>query len=504
VKSKIISIMIVAMIISMVPLLTFAADFVPPTSYGAPKDVGVVFNDDIKESDRWSFDIGFAASDACRTILKAHSDGSFEGAGYDSLHVSVQGDYKLDNGQWRSSLSGYEDWVFEQDSGFDPESGTWTGSWHIYDEYFSEAFPSGVLPGGGSYFDTHTMNLRVRFKVSFHHNDTQELYEYYSPWSSEVAYTNNHKIEDASALINHMPKLLSVTLKKNESGEPYLAFKADKAHSDLQLLSSVSGQRVYTNVWIRLNGGNWIDAISYLWLKEDFDVDTNDAGLEALTEDTNFEVKFRYSFDNAFYPVAGKTGYVYSPFSNTISHGMPAYEGASSWATTELDKAADYGLITDRIKGNMSGKITREEFAEIAVKFYENYTGLKATVGDARFIDTTNPEILKAANLNLVSGVGNNKYAPNDLITRQQMATILLRALKAMKPDSDYSTTDVAKFGDHSLIKSWAIDGVYYCAKVKIVTGVGNNMYAPEGDAPREQAVIVCKRAFELFKSMDE
>ena len=45
-----------------------------------------------------------------------------------------------------------------------------------------------------------------------------------------------------------------------------------------------------------------------------------------------------------------------------------AYSGASNWAIGELDKAEGYGLITDKIKGNMKAAITREEFAEIAVK----------------------------------------------------------------------------------------------------------------------------------------
>jgi hypothetical protein len=31
-----------------------------------------------------------------------------------------------------------------------------------------------------------------------------------------------------------------------------------------------------------------------------------DTGLEALTENTDFEVKFKYSFENTYYQVAGK------------------------------------------------------------------------------------------------------------------------------------------------------------------------------------------------------
>ena len=54
------------------------------------------------------------------------------------------------------------------------------------------------------------------------------------------------------------------------------------------------------------------------------------------------------------------------------------YKGASTWAVPELDKADGYGLITDKIKDNMSVPITREEFAEIAVRLYEINTGKAA------------------------------------------------------------------------------------------------------------------------------
>jgi len=492
----------VLLVLGMAPATAFA-DYEPPSSYQAPANVGVMFNSgelDLDESGRWSFDIGYSATDEIRELVKAYEDGSLEEAGYDSFHVSVEGDYKLDNGSWRSDLSGYEDWVNTQESGFSHDEGVWTSSWHIYDAYFDEVIPDGILPGGKAYFDTHTMHFRLRYSVSFYHSESGEDYQYYSPWSQSVSYTNSQKAEDPAKLINHAPKLISTELKQYDDGRTYLDFRADQAHSDLQLLNSISNQRVMTNVWLRVNGGSWVDAGTYLWMKEQFTVDADDYFANAESYDAAvYEAKFRYSFDYDYYPAAGKSGDIYSPFSNVISKGMPAYEGASSWAKAELDKAAGYNLITDRIKGNMSGKVTREEFAEIAVKLYEKYTGKTAVAGDAAFSDTTNPEILKAANLGLVQGVGGGKYAPNTLVTREQMATILLRALKVINPEEDFSTSGSLKFADDKFVKQYAKEGVYYCAEKEIVAGVGNNMYNPEGDATREQAVIVCVRAYEYF-----
>lgn len=499
------SVLTIMLTFGTIPYAAFAENYSPPDKYSAPQNVGVVFNgDDLEYDGRWSFDIGFGASDEIRTLLEAFADGRFGAEGFNSLSVYAQGDYKLDGGQWRSELPGYDDWVYSEECSFDAETGIWISNWGIYDAYFDEVFAEGILPGGKSYFDAHTMHFRVRFGVDFYNEETGEDYSYFSPWSQEVSYTNNQKVEDLEALMNHTPSLVAVELKKNSKGQPYLDFKTEKAHADIEYVNSITNQRVYTNVWVRVNNGSWVDTGSYMWLMEQFEVDADDIfGDMENYEAAVYEAKFRYSTSYHWYPAAGKSGDVNSPFSNVISHGMPAYENASSWAKTELDKAAGYGLITDRIKGNMSGKITREEFAEIAVKLYEKYTDKTAEPGNMSFIDTTNPEILKAANLGLVTGVGNNKYAPNDLVTREQMATILLRALKVISPDADFSTDGVPKFLDDAQVESWARDGVYYCYKAKIVTGVGKvdgvDRFDPDGSATREMAVIVCTRAYEYY-----
>lgn len=183
-----------------------------------------------------------------------------------------------------------------------------------------------------------------------------------------------------------------------------------------------------------------------------------------------------------------------------LAAGASSYSGASSWAVPELDKAEAYGLIIDRVKNNVSANITREEFAEIAVRLYEKCMGKKASLGTAAFNDTTNVEILKAANMGLVNGVGGGRFAPGQLVTREQMAAILLRTLKVISPASDFSIAGAAKFTDDGSISSWAGDGVYYCAKKGIIKGVGGNKFSPKGNSTREAAIIVCARSYELYR----
>lgn len=313
------------------------------------------------------------------------------------------------------------------------------------------------------------------------------------------------------------PTIANLQLLKDEDGVPYFRVEATFPQSllDLDIQRPADGWvnletdgKIDNEEWGSTGGGG-----GHLELFLDYPVPgkSNTYYVEFELEDDgnltetvinartySFRLQFYYSYFNE----DGSLGDdIYSPWSNVLTSKSDSYyKGASSWAEAELQKALEYGLITERIRDNMSGKITREEFAEIAIKLYQKQTGKSASAGNVRFADTTNPEILKAANLGLVLGVGNNKYAPNQLVTREQMATILLRALKVIKPDADFTADNTSKFADDEKVESWAKEGVYYCSKAGIVTGVGNNMFNPDGDATREQAVLVCTRAYEFFQ----
>lgn len=85
-----------------------------------------------------------------------------------------------------------------------------------------------------------------------------------------------------------------------------------------------------------------------------------------------------------------------------------------SRAQAGLEKAAGYGFITDSIKDNMSVLITREEFAEVAVKLYEKYTGKQADIGDMSvFADTSDSEV--------------SKIDPNEICTREMSVLVATR-----------------------------------------------------------------------------
>lgn len=184
--------------------------------------------------------------------------------------------------------------------------------------------------------------------------------------------------------------------------------------------------------------------------------------------------------------------------------GDEAYGGASAWAAAELDKAAGYGLITEKIKDKMNAPISREEFAELAVRLYEKTRGVKAVYTEEdKFSDTKNEEIYKAYNLKIVKGtdMGKRLFSPNQLTDREQVAAMLYRTIQAIDPSTDFSTDGVTSFSDQNVVSSWALESLRYMYKSGFLKGSGGKI-DPKGSCTREMAVIIASRILEKNSDM--
>lgn len=174
----------------------------------------------------------------------------------------------------------------------------------------------------------------------------------------------------------------------------------------------------------------------------------------------------------------------------------------SQWAAEEIEQAKANQLTTNRVLNNYQQNITREEFSELAVKLYEALSGQVATPANPNpFKDTTNPEILKANKLGIVSGISADQFAPNQPITRQEISVMLVRTIKAINPSFDVKVASSIKFNDESEMDSWAIEAVKYLNEQGIIQGVGNNRINPKGNTSREQAILLTNRTFNKYNN---
>ena len=198
-----------------------------------------------------------------------------------------------------------------------------------------------------------------------------------------------------------------------------------------------------------------------------------------------------------------------------LRFGSAAWQ-SSAWAKEELKKADELGLIPASLAdADLKQDITRAEFAAVAVKVYENLSGVAAIPAVTNpFTDTADVEVLKAYNVGITDGTGATTFAPDQLLNREQAATMLTRVFKkvsmpgwTLKTDGDYSLSydKPAAFADDKDISGWAKDSVYFMAANGIVGGVGDNKFAPKNitseeqargyaNATREQALVIAVR----------
>ena len=193
---------------------------------------------------------------------------------------------------------------------------------------------------------------------------------------------------------------------------------------------------------------------------------------------------------------------------------------ASEWAQSELEEAAALGLIPNSLKGaDLTAPITRAEFAAVSVKCYEALTDLKAEPYSPNpFTDTTDAEVLKAYNIDVTNGTSPTSFSPEELLNREQAATMLTRLYKKIAIDGWTLETDgnfvgtfrgmyetPAPFADDKNISGWAKDSVYFMKAKGVIDGVGDNKFAPRAitdaeeaagyaQATREQAILIAKR----------
>lgn len=192
---------------------------------------------------------------------------------------------------------------------------------------------------------------------------------------------------------------------------------------------------------------------------------------------------------------------------------------ASDWAVDEITKADELGLIPDSLTGaDLTGDITRAEFAAVSVKVYEALSGTEAAPVDVNpFWDTEDAEILKAYHIGAVAGTSETTYEPNALLNREQAATMLTRVFKKVfipgwtfEADAEFSLPDenVEPFADDADISDWAKESVYFMVGSGIIRGMGDNKFAPKNvtseeeatgyaNATREQALLMAVRMVE-------
>jgi len=504
---KFLAVLLALMILICGLPVTASADIEAPVTLGAPEHFGVghYYNDIVY------FTLGLPQD------IRSYIEKRAEDPDKQSLLLHFQVDYKIDNGSWHHT-SAWDSRKTVPDGLDDMYMNFVDGKVYINSERWSmtslfqeDEELKAFYEGGWDYLKNHSITFRARFAESFDYGETTVL----SPWSREFTLSANAKA-DYNKLINHAPTLLSAEVKLSPSGEPYFEVRLDKVPGEVQDLNSMASGSMRTEIWMRRAGDKDFKQIHYEWANWEYlEIRARDyfEGTIQSFEAAGYEIKTRYALDLREYKQSGIDSTsdvnIYGPFSNVISHNMPAWSQASQWATGELTKADNEGLIPDILKGaDLTKPITREEFCELALLLYEKSTGKSpAPASPNPFTDTKNPQVLKAFALGITTGTSATTFSPQVLINREQCAAMLFRAIKAIHPNGDYSVAGIPDFPDQKDIANYAVEAAKYMSKLAIVKGDAKGYFMPKaittaqeaagyGMATREAAILMSVRTY--------
>ncbi|NLB89055.1 MAG: S-layer homology domain-containing protein, partial [Syntrophomonadaceae bacterium] len=163
------------------------------------------------------------------------------------------------------------------------------------------------------------------------------------------------------------------------------------------------------------------------------------------------------------------------------------------WAEKPIREMMNQGIISGYPDGSFKPdeKITRAEFAALVVKGFK-LSGKSGKV----FADTADhwaKDFIATANAyGIVNGYSNSNFGPNDPITREQMAVMIIKAVGLT------DTGSARTFADSQNISSWAREAVAIATGNNIMTGYPDFTFKPQGNATRAEAAVVLDKTLAI------
>ncbi len=180
----------------------------------------------------------------------------------------------------------------------------------------------------------------------------------------------------------------------------------------------------------------------------------------------------------------------------------PAFtDTAKHWAKDNIDFIASRDLISGTSAATFAPDtaITRADFLMALGRLSDTDVSSWKTGSftDVKAADPAMPYIEWAVGSKIVSGYGNGKFGPTDLITREQMAVMMQNYAKATGYKLPVSAAAVT-FSDSAKISSYAKAAIKAIQQAGIMQGKGNNIFDPQGNATRGEASTILRHFVEL------
>ncbi|WP_216083749.1 S-layer homology domain-containing protein [Paenibacillus riograndensis] len=187
----------------------------------------------------------------------------------------------------------------------------------------------------------------------------------------------------------------------------------------------------------------------------------------------------------------------------TVMIGSASFKDVADnhWAKKEINYLLTKGILEQTAEFNPSGKVTRAQFANWISRAYGlDGSGLTLPFSDVAAGSAGYNGVAAAYEAGIITGKSSTVFDPEATISRQEIATMLARALtlyNGAKTVADPGAVNAA-YADGGKIAKWAAAGVALANRTDLFKGFEDGTFRPAQTATKAEAAALIYRLYQL------
>lgn len=182
---------------------------------------------------------------------------------------------------------------------------------------------------------------------------------------------------------------------------------------------------------------------------------------------------------------AALIGEFLNPLNSIVAYGES--ETADPWSRPSVVAMEKANLLPESVVNvNKKKEMTRLEFAELVTTYFVKVRP-QGELGESKFTDTKSPLVGLAAELGIVYGKSATEFAPNEKVTREQVAAMVHRAEEQLNKLEGRKSD----FVDKGKISDYAKEAVEELAYAKVINGYPDGTFKPKNNITVQEGIVL-------------
>ena len=176
------------------------------------------------------------------------------------------------------------------------------------------------------------------------------------------------------------------------------------------------------------------------------------------------------------------------------------------WAKDYINNAVEKGFFTGTSETTFSpdGAVTRAMAVTVLGRFAKASPPSDTSIPFTDVVENSYYEdyVAWGANAGVVKGMSKTEFAPDISITREQIATMIIRYMNAEKIPLPSATEAIQSHSDYPDISEYAKESMTLCYDMGLIIGHDTGILAPQGTLTRAEFSVIMLRLNDYISSI--